>query len=128
MNYPNELRYTKTHEWVRRDGNVIKVGITEYAQHEITDVVYVELPHVGNSIESGKPVCIVESVKAAFDIYAPMSGVIKAINTALESDPGLINRDPYGSAWLFELSPSNVEEWDSLMTSAQYEQVIKQGV
>ena len=101
MNFPGDLRYTKTHEWVRRQGEKLIVGISDYAQHEISDVVFVELPHVGQQVEGGKATCIVESVKAAVDIYAPVSGTIKAINTTLESDPGLVNQEPYGKGWFF---------------------------
>ena len=126
MNFPKELRYTKTHEWARRVDNLVVIGITEYAQHEISDVVFVELPHVGQEVKQGKPVSIVESVKAAFDIYAPVSGTIKAINTMLESNPGLVNDDAYGKGWLFELSVANPEEWGTLMTHDQYEQMIHQ--
>ena len=127
MNFPGELRYTKTHEWVRRENDKVVVGITDYAQHEISDVVFVELPHVAQQVEQGKAISIVESVKAAFDIYAPVSGAVKAINTMLESDPALINQDPYGKSWFFELTPSNPKEWDSLLTRDQYEHIIRQG-
>ena len=127
MNCPVELRYTKTHEWVRRDEDKLVVGITDYAQHEISDVVFVELPHVGQQTEQGKAISIVESVKAAFDIYAPVSGTVKAINTILESDPGLVNQDPYGKGWFFELVPAQPREWESLLTRDQYEHMIREG-
>ncbi|MBI4368073.1 MAG: glycine cleavage system protein GcvH [Candidatus Omnitrophica bacterium] len=127
MNFPGDLRYTKTHEWIRREGEKWIVGISDYAQHEISDVVFVELPHVSQQVEGGKAACIVESVKAAFDIYAPVSGTIKAINTTLESDPGLVNQEPYGKGWFFELTPANPKDWDSLLARDQYEQMIKQG-
>jgi glycine cleavage system H protein len=126
MNFPKELRYTKTHEWVRKEGDRAIVGISEYAQHEISDVVFIELPHVGNNVEQGKSVTIVESVKAAFDIYSPVSGTIKTINTTLESNPALINQDPYGKGWLFELTAIKPEELNSLMTAEQYEHMIHQ--
>jgi len=124
MNVPRELRYTKTHEWVKQLGGRVVVGITDYAQHEISDVVFVELPQVGQRVEAGKGISIVESVKAAFDIYAPVSGEIRAINTLLESDPAMVNQDPYGKGWFFELAPANPEEADALMTSDQYDQLI----
>lgn len=125
MNIPKELRYTKTHEWVKKaDGRVV-IGITDYAQHEISDVVFVELPQVGSIVEEGKGVSIVESVKAAFDIYAPVSGEVRAINTMLESDPAIINQDPYGKGWFFELTPENPAAVDQLMTADQYEQMIR---
>ncbi len=127
MNLPSELRYTKTHEWVRKTGDKLVVGISDYAQHEISDVVFVELPHVGQQVEQGKAISIVESVKAAFDIYSPVSGTVKAINTMLESDPAIVNQDPYGKGWFFELTPIKSTEWDNLLTKDQYEQVIRQG-
>ena len=127
MNFPHDLRYTKTHEWVKQANDKLTIGITDYAQHEISDVVFVELPHVGQKVEQSKAISIVESVKAAFDIYSPVSGTIKAINTMLESDPALVNQDPYGKGWFFELTPSNPKEWDSLMTKDQYEHMIRQG-
>ena len=127
MNLPSELRYTKTHEWVRKSGDKLVVGITDYAQHEISDVVFVELPHVGQQAEHGKAISIVESVKAAFDIYSPVSGTVKAINTMLESDPGVVNQDPYGKGWFFELTPTKSIEWGDLLTKDQYEQMIRQG-
>ncbi|MBI4357701.1 MAG: glycine cleavage system protein GcvH [Candidatus Omnitrophica bacterium] len=127
MNFPGELRYTKTHEWVRKEAEKVIVGITDYAQHEISDVVFVELPHVGQKVEQGKAISIVESVKAAFDIYAPLSGTVKAINTLLESDPALVNQDAYRKGWFFELTPAKAEEWDSLLTRDQYEHMIREG-
>ena len=127
MNFPAELRYTKTHEWVRKAGDKLVVGITDYAQHEISDVVFAELPHVGQTAEQGKAISIVESVKAAFDIYSPVSGTVKAINTTLESDPAIVNEDPYGKGWFFELTPAKLAEWDSSLTKDQYEQMIRQG-
>lgn len=126
MNVPRELKYTKTHEWVKTEPARSIVGITDYAQHEISDIVFVELPKVGQSVTQGKAVCVVESVKAAFDIYAPISGTVKSINTALEADPSLANREPYASGWFFELAPSNPEELNSLLTSDQYQEFVQQ--
>ena len=126
MNIPKELRYTKTHEWVRRTDGKLVVGISDYAQHEISDVVFIELPQIGRKVETAKPIAIVESVKAAFDIYAPVSGEVRAINTMLESDPAIVNSDPYGKGWFFELVPSNPKDFESLMTAEQYEQMIRQ--
>ena len=127
MNFPSELRYTKTHEWVRKVEHKVVVGITDYAQHEISDVVFVELPHVAQSVEQGKAVAVVESVKAAFDIYSPLTGTIKAINTTLESDPALVNQEPYGRGWFFEMTLASPNEWDGLLTRDQYEHLIRQG-
>ncbi|MBI4970932.1 MAG: glycine cleavage system protein GcvH [Candidatus Omnitrophica bacterium] len=127
MNFPSNLKYTKSHEWGRQDGAKIVVGITEYAQHELSDVVYVELPKIGQEVKQGVACCIVESVKAAFDIYAPISGKIVEINKKLESDPALINRDPYGDGWFFAITPSNVNELNNLMPAAGYEEMLAQG-
>ncbi|OGX04682.1 MAG: glycine cleavage system protein H [Omnitrophica bacterium RIFCSPLOWO2_12_FULL_50_11] len=127
MNFPSELKYTKTHEWIRKEERTYTVGITDYAQHEISDVVFVELPRVGETVEQGKTVSIVESVKAAFDIYAPVSGTIKAINTLLESDPAIVNKDPYQKGWFFEIVPTKPEESESLLRKDEYEQMIRHG-
>jgi glycine cleavage system H protein len=127
MNLPSELKYTKSHEWVKRNKNVVSVGITDYAQHEISDVVFVELPKVGATVEQGKAISVVESVKAAFDIYAPVSGTVKAINTLLESDPAQVNQDPYNKGWFFEITASKTDEFDTLLSKVDYESLIKQG-
>src|SRR5476651_2548145 len=104
MNVPEHLQYTETHEWLRLDGETATVGITDHAQAELTDIVYVELPKIGDNLTAKQPSAVVESVKAASDIYAPIGGTVTEVNTALESDPGLVNRDPYGEGWLFRLS------------------------
>ena len=126
MNFPKELRYTKTHEWARRDGNKIRVGITDYAQKEISDVVFVELPKAGQTGQQGKPIAVVESVKVAFDIYAPISGKVAKANTEIESDPGRVNADCYGEGWFFEIEMASDAEWQTLMTSEQYEKTLAQ--
>ena len=120
MEFPSELRYTQTHEWARRSGNRIQVGITEYAQHEISDVVFVELPKQNLQASKAKAVAVVESVKAAFDIYAPVSGQVVAANKDLESDPALVNKDPYGRGWFFEIEMTNPQEWESLLKAEDY--------
>lgn len=127
MNFPKELRYTKSHEWARKNGNVVTVGITEYAQKEISDVVFVEVPKMNAAASQGKAVAVVESVKAAFDIYAPVSGKVSKTNNELEQNPGLVNGDCYGKGWFFEVEMSNPAEWDSLMTSETYADHLKQG-
>lgn len=127
MNFPSELKYTKSHEWARQAGTKIVVGITEYAQKELSDVVYVELPKIGQEVKQGMAVCVVESVKAAFDIYAPVSGRVVDINKKLESDPALINRDPYGEGWFFAITPSNLAELNNLLTASTYEEMLSQG-
>lgn len=125
MNFPDHLKYTKTHEWISVSGNTAKVGITEYAQKEISDVVFVELPKIGFAAQKEKGAAVVESVKAAFDIYAPASGKVTNMNKQLESNPGLVNQDSYGVGWFFELELSDVSELNTLMTATQYQQHIQ---
>ncbi len=126
MNFPKELKYTKSHEWAKRSGNKILVGISDYAQKEISDVVFVELPKTGQAAQQAKPVAVVESVKAAFDIYAPVSGKVTRVNGELENDPGRVNADCYGQGWFLEIESSDEAEWNSLMSAEQYETHIKQ--
>lgn len=126
MNFPADLRYTKTHEWVRRNGNQVTVGVTDYAQKEISDVVFVELPKVGEAGEPEKAVAVVESVKAAFDIYSPVSGKVTQVNKDVESDPGLVNGDCYGGGWLFQMEMRDPSQWDALMNLEDYEKIIRQ--
>ena len=121
MNFPKELKYTKTHEWARRQGNTVRVGITDYAQKEISDVVFVELPKNGQAVQQGKPAAVVESVKAAFDIYSPLSGKITKANSSIEGDPARVNAECYGEGWFFELELSNDAEWNSLLSAEDYE-------
>jgi glycine cleavage system H protein len=120
MNIPKDLRYTKSHEWVRVEGNVAAVGITDHAQHEMTDVVYVETPSVDSRIEAGKECAVVESVKAASDIYAPVSGDVVAVNEELGSTPELLNQDPYGKGWLFKVKMSDPGEFNDLLNADDY--------
>jgi len=124
MNVPAECRYTKTHEWAKKENARVRVGVTEYAQKELSDVVYVELPAIGKVVAAGKPVCVVESVKAAFDIYSPYSGTVREVNAALESDPALINTDPYGKGWIFILEPDAADTGAELMDSAAYQEFL----
>lgn len=111
---PADLRYTSSHEWVRLAGDTATVGITDHAQAELTDVVYVELPKLGAAVKAGQQVCVVESVKAASDIYAPIAGTIAAVNESLVSNPALLNTDPYGEGWIFQLSGASAEEVSAL--------------
>ncbi|MFH1857866.1 MAG: glycine cleavage system protein GcvH [Candidatus Omnitrophota bacterium] len=126
MNIPENLLYSKTHEWVRREGKEIVVGITEHAQSELSDVVFIELPKIGRAAKQGDPVAVIESVKAAFEIYAPVSGTVVRVNPELEKDPALVNKDPYGQGWLFALE--NVPEGDfkALLDKSAYEALLKQ--
>jgi glycine cleavage system H protein len=121
MNVPDDLRYATSHEWLRADGTV---GITDHAQHELTDVVFVDLPAVGKEVKAGDVICVVESVKAASDIYAPASGKVTAVNSKLSSQPALVNTDPYGEGWMFRLELANPAERDALKTPAAYREQI----
>jgi len=121
MNIPDELHYTADHEWVRAEDEGLRVGITDYAQDALGDVVYVELPAVGSSIESGTSVGEVESTKSVSDIYAPLTGTVVAVNEALEAEPGKINQDPYGDGWLMVLSADDPNALESLLTSSAYQ-------
>src|SRR5687768_3015198 len=102
-NVPAELKYAKSHEWVRINGDMAVVGITDHAQHELTDVVFVELPDLGRKVKAGEPAAVVESVKTASDIYAPLSGEIVEVNQAVADNPALVNTEPYGGGWFFKL-------------------------
>jgi glycine cleavage system H protein len=115
-------RYLKTHEWARKDGDEIVCGISDHAQESLSDLVYVELPLVSATLRAGDAFGVVESVKAASDVYMPISGVIVAVNNALEGAPEAINKDPYGAGWLIRVKPDNLAEFDALMDAAAYEQ------
>jgi len=121
MLVPDDLKYAETHEWVRVDAdNVATVGITEHAQAELTDIVYVELPKVGTKVAAKQPTAVVESVKAASDIYSPISGEIAEVNTELESSPALVNTEPYGNGWLFKIRLQDKVELSNLRDAAAY--------
>ena len=120
MNIPKNLKYAKTHEWVRVEGDIAVVGITDHAQNELTDVVYVETPAVGAHLEAGKECAVVESVKAASDIYAPVSGDVVAVNEELSSAPELLNQDPYGKGWMFKVKMSDPSELNELLSPDDY--------
>lgn len=120
MNTPPDLRYASSHEWVRLDGDIATVGISDHAQEELTDVVFVELPAMGRSVDAGDPTAVVESVKAASDIYAPISGEVIEVNPAVEADPSLVNTDPYGKGWIFKLKVTNPEHVYKLMDASAY--------
>ncbi len=127
MNYkfdPN-VRYAKTHEWVRLEGDEAIVGISDYAQHALSDVVYVELPEVGSTVQQGKACAVVESVKAAEDVYAPVSGEVTAINEALRDKPELVNQDPFGAAWFFRVKVSDPGEMNALMDVTAYQKHVE---
>jgi glycine cleavage system H protein len=124
MNVPEDLRYTESHEWIKREGENIRVGITDHAQSELTDVVYVELPEKDRQVNAKEAIAVVESVKAASDIYAPVKGTVVEGNKALEADPGLINREPYGQGWIFVLKIDNPEDLGQLKDATTYRKQI----
>ncbi len=124
MAYPTQYRYTKEHEWVNLEGTQAKIGITEHAQGELGDVVFVELPAVGTQVKKGDNLGTVESVKAVSDIYAPLSGKVIEVNTKLESAPETINQDPHGEGWLVVLEMADSSEADNLLDAASYEKEI----
>ncbi len=123
----NKMRYTKTHEWLRVEGNTGYVGITDHAQKEITDVVFVELPKIGREFSKEAESTVVESVKAAFSIYAPVAGKVIKANDAIEKDPSLVNKSPYEDGWFYALEIKDKSEVDSLMTYGQYLEFVKTG-
>ena len=125
MNVPGELYYTKSHEWSKKEDGKVRVGITDHAQHEITDVVHVELPKVGQKVKAGQPCAVVESVKSAFDIYAPVSGTVVEINEALSPSPELVNSSPYGSGFFFVVETPSDSELKTMLSPADYEKLIK---
>jgi glycine cleavage system H protein len=120
MNNPTDLHYAASHEWVRLEGDIATVGISDHAQEELTDVVFVELPAVGRNVDAGDPTAVVESVKAASDIYAPIGGEVVEVNPAVEADPSLVNTSPYGEGWIFKLRVKNAADVSSLMDAAAY--------
>ena len=123
---PAGLLYSKEHEWVKLDGDVATVGITDYAQSSLGDIVYVELPRVGAAMAQHASPGVVESVKAVSDIYTPVGGEVLEVNTAIEGDPSLVNREPYGKGWLFKLKLEDVAQTNDLLSPEQYEQVIQE--
>jgi glycine cleavage system H protein len=120
MNIPSELRYSTDHEWVRVDGDVVTIGITEYAQDALGDVVFVEIPEQGTAVAAGETFSEVESTKSVSDIYAPVTGAVSAVNEALESQPELLNSDPYGDGWICRIEMSDPSELDGLMDADAY--------
>ncbi|MER3404751.1 MAG: glycine cleavage system protein H [Chloroflexota bacterium] len=121
---PEGLRYTKEHEWVRVEGDLAVVGITDYAQRELGDVVFVELPQVGTQVRQMQPFGVVESVKAVSDLYAPVSGEVRERNARLASEPELVNRDPYGEGWMIKVAMRDPAELDRLLTAQQYQEYL----
>ncbi len=121
-NVPSELKYVASHEWLRmEDDGTITIGITDHAQDALGDIVYVELPDVGDTVAVDDEVAVVESVKAASDVYAPITGEVVEINEALEDDPEVINTDPYGDGWMYRIKPDNADDYDSLLSAEEYQ-------
>ncbi|HJN72336.1 MAG TPA: glycine cleavage system protein GcvH [Myxococcota bacterium] len=127
MSYPRELRYSEDHEWVRVEGDVVAVGVTDHAQGQLGDIVYVELPELGEEVAAGDTVCEVESVKAVSDIIAPVSGKIVEVNEVLEDTGELMNSAPYGEGWIFKLELTDATELDGLMDAAAYQSLVEEG-
>jgi glycine cleavage system H protein len=124
MNVPQNLRYNSSHEWVLLEGDIATVGISDHAQEELTDVVFVELPPLGKTVDVGDPTAVVESVKAASDIYAPVSGEVVEVNNEVEANPALVNTDPYGKGWIFKLKVKNAAQVEALLDASGYEALI----
>lgn len=122
---PKDLKYSKDHEWVRVEGDLACVGITDYAQGELGDIVFVELPKLGARVEFGKPFGTIEAVKAVSDLFSPASGEVAEINTALESDASIVNSDPFGDGWMIKIKMDNPAELDQLLDAAAYEDIIR---
>ena len=119
-NVPADLKYAKSHEWARIQGDQATVGITDHAQHELTDIVFVELPQVGKALKAGEACAVVESVKTASDIYSPLSGEVTAINKSLGDNPELVNSEPYSDGWFYKIKLANPSEAEALLNSQQY--------
>ena len=124
MNSPEDRKYTKEHEWARQEGELVAVGITDFAQHSLTDIVFVELPEKGKAVEKGKRLCVVESVKSVSDVLAPVSGEVVEVNAELEQKPGRLNETPFDS-WIAKIRPKDKAELDSLMDAKQYAEYVK---
>ncbi len=123
-NIPSDLKYAKSHEWVRVNGDTATVGITDHAQHELTDIVFVELPEVGRKVKAGEACAVVESVKTASDIYSPVSGEIIETNQAVVDNPALVNKEPHAGGWFFKIKLSNPAELNALLSPEDYQKQI----
>ena len=124
--FPDDCRYTEADEWIRVDGTTAHVGITDYAQSELSDIVFVELPEPGAEVKGGQQLGVVESVKAVSDLYAPVSGRVAAINPGLEENPEWVNEDPYGQGWMVALEPEDLEDLEGLMSADQYRKYVEE--
>ncbi|UOE93692.1 MULTISPECIES: glycine cleavage system protein GcvH [Bacillaceae] len=126
MNLPKELKYSEEHEWVKQEDGKIRIGITDFAQSELGDIVFVELPEVGDEIEADEPFGSVESVKTVSELYAPVSGKVVEVNEDLDDSPEFVNESPYEKAWMIVVEPSDASEVDKLMTAEQYEEMVNE--
>ena len=124
MNVPQSLKYTKEHEWVREDGGIVTVGITDHAQGELGDIIFVEFPEIGQRIERDEPCGTIEAVKTVADLFAPISGTVTEINETLDDSPESVNQDPYGDGWMVKVSVLEGGELDNLMYADQYQEMI----
>ncbi|MBI1818505.1 MAG: glycine cleavage system protein GcvH [Deltaproteobacteria bacterium] len=124
MEFPEELKYSKEHEWVLVEGTVATIGITDYAQEQLGDIVFVELPAIGDKVTKDDAFCVVESVKAVSDVYAPVSGVVLEVNDDLPDSPDMLNEDVYGDGWMVKIEMSDTTDLDDLMTAAEYEEFV----
>lgn len=124
MNYPENLKYTKDHEWAKLDGGLVIIGITDYAQDSLGDVVYVELPPVGKELVAGKEFGVVESVKSVSSLYSPINGTVVEANGALEGNSALVNKAPYADGWMIKLKPANPADLNSLLSAADYQKTL----
>jgi glycine cleavage system H protein len=124
MDYPNDRRYTDQHEWARKDGSDVVIGVTHHAQEALGDVVYVELPKVGAKVTKGQSFGVVESTKAVSELYAPVSGTVTAVNDPLTDGPDVVNTDPHGQAWMIKVAPTTAAEYDGLLTAEAYTKLL----
>ena len=121
LHNPDDLKYTKTHEWVRTKDGAIEAGITDFAQHQLSDITYVELPELNRHLDAGEEAVVVESIKAASDVYAPIAGTIVEVNEALANTPEIINSDPFGAGWIFRMDPDHADDVNVLLSAEAYE-------
>ena len=126
MGYPDDVRYTREHEWARSEGGLVTVGITSYATDQLGDVVFVELPEVGKKLETGKPFGVVEAVKTVSDLYAPIAGEVAEVNGSLTDNPAVVNAEPFGEGWMIRIRPSDPAEVKKLLSADDYEKLIEE--